>query len=235
LIASTLRRWAEIELGKFAEFNGDPVAAINAELAAAGPRSVCLPILICADGNVQVRLLSMIKARLEKRLDCEDALIAALLDGSEAVRRTAASALLDLDTIRGLAAIVAGDRHGHGIRTRAAYRLQQYGPNAAPAIPSLFRLIDYSNINWRSHMAAAIALAAIGDSALPYLIHAVRSGSPSGKDWATSSLHQRGDYSDLPEDVVGILKKYAADLEASQQEEEERQWQIESHRRSDTR
>lgn len=210
-IVSALSRWFDLQHRQFAGFNGDPIAAVGAELAAARSSSESLPILICADGSGIVRALAIIKAGLERRLDCEDALIAALLDESDTVRRTAARALLDLDTVRGLAAVVAGNRHGHGVRTLAAFRLKELGANATPAIPALFRLINYDDINWRSHGAAASALAAIGPNALPYLIHALRYGSRAGRSWAAIALNERGDCADLPEDVVQILKNSQTD------------------------
>jgi HEAT repeat protein len=116
--------------------------------------------------------------------------LAALQDESETIRRTAALALVELDTVDGLAAVVAGSRHGHAVRTEAAHRLRRHGPKASEAIPGLVALLRYREINWRSHMAAAGALAAIGEAALPWLLHMFHHGEPHLRYEAASALKE---------------------------------------------
>lgn len=210
-LKSLLYQWSEHQRNNFADFKGDPVAAVSADLASAGASSESLPVLICADSNKAIRILAMVKAGLERQLECEDSLIAALLDESESVRRMAARVLVELGTVRGLAAVVAGNKHGHGIRTSAAQRLKEHGTNAEPAIPALLTLLYEHRTNWRSNMWAAFALVEIGPKALPYLIHAIRHGSSRGMSWAAFALIHRGDYTDIPEDVVELLKQYQED------------------------
>ena len=149
-----------------------------------------LSVLLAADCREDVRCLAAIKMGLDNRTDCESALLAALQDESETVRRTVALALLALDTVRGLAAVVAGSQHGHAVRTDAADRLRQHGNGAAEAISGLVCLLRYRDINWRSHMAAARALAAIGESALPWLLRLFGGDEPHLRYYAAMALKE---------------------------------------------
>jgi HEAT repeat protein len=137
-------------------------------------------------------------------------LIAALEDYSETVRRISALALLDVATIRGLSAVVAGSRHGHAVRTEAAHRLGKRGAEAAAAIPGLLALLHYGDINWRSHMAAAYALAAIGAPALPYLFHALTCGDGYPSLYAAIALDSIGpppEYQQLVQEMLAPLSE----------------------------
>ena len=146
--------------------------------------------LLCADHNDAARCVAAIWLGTERRPEGEGPLLAALEDESEAVRRTAAEALLELGSIRALAAVVAGSRHGHAVRTHAAFRLRDIGPPAAPAVPALMTLLRYPDINWRSHAAALTALAAIGETAIPVLTRFVRNRDPHLQDYAAEVLKE---------------------------------------------
>lgn len=128
-----------------------------------------LDLLVAAGGSESVRVLAAIKSGLTKDMRCEPALIAALNDHSATLRRTAAVSLCLLGTVRGLSAVVSGTHHGHAVRADAANLLRLKGPKAYEAIPALIQLICYRKTHARSHEAAAAALVAVGDSALPYI------------------------------------------------------------------
>ncbi|OJJ15821.1 hypothetical protein BKI52_36495 [marine bacterium AO1-C] len=97
-------------------------------------------------------------------------LILLLEHPNEGIRRSAAQSLYDIGSIEALSAVIAGNNHGRGIRTAACWKLNEFGKAAAPAIPSLFALLRYKDINWRSHWAAAEVLGSIGEIAKPLLI-----------------------------------------------------------------
>jgi hypothetical protein len=164
--------WAMALRNGFASRDKDAAIAVLRELPFIRG-DVDLPILISVHHDADIRILACVMAAVDARVDCHDALIAGLNDPIEDVRRAAAIALFAMDTIAGLAAVVAGSRHGHGIRTQAANRLADHGPAATAAIPALFALINDDGINWRAHFAARVALAAIGDSAIPFLRQAL--------------------------------------------------------------
>lgn len=118
------------------------------------------------------------------------ALIAALNDSEEYVRRCAAYALCAIQDLAGLSAVVAGAAHGHGVRSFAAQLIGELGPSAAPAIPALFSLLHYSEINWRSHWAAIEALARIGPAAVPALREALSDPDPEVRRFADIALRE---------------------------------------------
>jgi HEAT repeat protein len=170
-----------------------------------------LPVLISIHRDSDARILACVLAAIDARTDCHDALLAALNDPVEAVRRAAAIALFAMDTITGLAAVVAGNRHGRGIRTRAANRLAEHGPSAAAAIPALFTLISHDDINWRSHFAARAALVAIGEPALPYLRQALENGVGRTRHEAAAALKANG----APVELRGLVDEIlGAEFEA---------------------
>jgi HEAT repeat protein len=150
--------------------------------------SPLLCVLLTTDSREGIRCLAAIKIGLDRNAACESGLLAALYDQSEIVRRTVALALLALDTVRGLTAVVAGSRHGHAVRTEAAHRLGKHGSLATEAIPGLLMLLRDREINWRSHAAAAAALAAIGEPAIPWLLHAFHFGDSHVRRYAALSL-----------------------------------------------
>ena len=174
----------------FQSFAGDPAPEAWAALAEAKLESVPLSILICSDAREIVRVLAIVAAAIDKREDCVDSMISALNAESETVRRSAACGLVMTRAVRGLAAVVSGSRHGHGIRTEAANLLQDIGPSAEEAIPSLMALLNDSDINWRSHMAASLALAAIGTPAIPYLVHSREFGPDHARIQAANALKE---------------------------------------------
>jgi len=101
--------------------------------------------------------------------------ITLLHHSEEIMRRQAAIALYDVGTVEALAEVIGGNNHGRGIRTAACWKLSKFGEAAAPAIPHLFALLKYREINWRTHWAAAEALASIGEVAKPLLIENLNS------------------------------------------------------------
>jgi HEAT repeat protein len=194
---------------EFHSFAGEPAHEARAALAEAKVDSVPLSILICGDAREIVRVLAIVAAAIDKREDCVESMISGLNDESETVRRSAACGLVMIRAVRGLAAVVSGNRHGHGIRTRAAYILQDIGPSAEEAIPGLMALLNYSDINWRSHMAASLALAAIGTPAIPYLVHSLEFGPDHARIQAASVLEELGLAPDRREQIERVLKPNA--------------------------
>jgi HEAT repeat protein len=180
-------------------FKGDLASAVTAALREAVATRAELPdfavepwltTLLTTDPRETVRCLVAIKLGLDKLAEGEPALLAALHDESEIVRRSAALALVALDTVRGLSAVVAGSRHGHAVRTQAAHGLREHGEEATEAIPGLLCLLRDPNINWRSHAAAAGALAAIGESAIPGLVQVFEHGEPRLRCFVAMALKE---------------------------------------------
>ena len=180
-------------------FSGDLASAVTEALRRAvatrdEPSDIEIPpvmsVLLATDDREGVRCLAAIKMGLDKPTACETTLLAALHDESATVRRAAALSLVALNTVRGLAAVVTGSRHGHAVRTHAAHLLREHGRDASEAIPGLLSLLRDRNINWRSHMAAADALAAIGEPAIPWLLQAFRRGQPELRHYAAMALKE---------------------------------------------
>ncbi|HYT91696.1 MAG TPA: HEAT repeat domain-containing protein [Gemmataceae bacterium] len=166
----------------------------------------CLGVLLATDAREGIRCLAAIKLGLAKDERYETSLLAALQDESETVRRTAAVALLDLNTVRGLAAVVGSSQHGHRVRMDAAHRLRQYGPAAAEAIPALAALLRDQESNWRSHCAAAGALAAVGEAAIPWLLQLLAVGKAGPRYYAAMALKEMNK---TPEHVLAIEQELA--------------------------
>src|SRR6266511_3036471 len=106
-------------------FQGDLPSAVTAALREAIANREELPdfavepwltTLLTTDSRETVRCVAAVKVGLDKLADDEAALLAALHDESEVVRRSAALALITLGSVRGLSAVVAGSRHGHAVR-----------------------------------------------------------------------------------------------------------------------
>ena len=92
-----------------------------------------------------------------------------------------------------MAAVVGGSRHGHAVRTHAAFKLAKMRPGeAAEALPALMVLLQYPYINWRTHFAAVDALRIIGDAAIPSLVNGLRRGSPQVRKYAAIALKEIG-------------------------------------------
>jgi hypothetical protein len=51
-------------------------------------------------------------------------------------------------------------------------------------------LLNDSHINWRSHLAASLALVAIGSPAIPYLVHSRKFGPDHARNHAASALEE---------------------------------------------
>jgi HEAT repeat protein len=112
-------------------------------------------------------LISRLKIRDEKT---SNRLLILLNHEEELIRRISAILLTELGTVEALNAVVAGNTHGHAIRTQAAWKLKEMGKKASPAIPGLISLLRYKKINWRTHSAAQSALSEMGESAESILI-----------------------------------------------------------------
>jgi HEAT repeat protein len=162
--------------------------------------------VLVTDSSEAARCVAAIQLGIDKSPEAETSLIAALQDESEVVRRTAARTLLAIGSVRGSAAVVGGCRHGHNIRTAAAYQLAQLKPGeAAEAVPALMILLQYPHINWRSHVAAAEALRAIGDAAVPSLVNALQRGSPQVRLYAAIALKEMGKTPELLPCIDDVL------------------------------
>lgn len=147
--------------------------------------------VLVTDASEAARCVAAIQLSTESSPDAETALIAALQDESELVRRTAATSLLLLGTVRSLAAVVGGSRHGHAVRTHAAFKLAKMKPGeAVEALPALMVLLQYPDINWRTHVAAVDALRAIGEAAVPTLVNGLHRGSPQVRKYAAIALNE---------------------------------------------
>jgi HEAT repeat protein len=149
-----------------------------------------LSVLLATDDREGVRCLAAIKMGLDKRTGCESTLLAALNDESETVRRAVALSLVALNTVHGLAAVVAGSRHGHAVRSHAAHLLREHGAEASEAIPGLLALLRDRNIDWRSHFDAVDALVAIGESAIPWLLQLFGRGNRRLRYYAAIALKE---------------------------------------------
>lgn len=149
--------------------------------------------VLMTDASEAARCVAAVQLSIDSSPDAEAALIAALQDESELVRRTAAESLLALGSVRGLAAVVGGSRHGHAVRTHAAFKLAKMKPGeTTEALPALMVLLQYPDINWRTHFAAVSALQTIGDAAIPALMHGLRRGSPLLRQYAAIALKEMG-------------------------------------------
>jgi len=165
------------------------ITRVNGE--GAWPPGLCE--VVVTDASEAARCVAAIQLSTDPSREAEAALIAALQDESDLVRRTAAESLLALGSVRGLAAVVAGSRHGHGVRTQAALKLREMKPGeAAEAVPALMVLLQYPRINWRTHFIATDALAAIGEAAIPSLVNALRRGSPHVRRYGAFTLDEMG-------------------------------------------
>lgn len=125
----------------------------------------------------------------EQGATVENSLINLLGSKEELVRRMAAISLTKIGTVKALSAVVAGHRHGHGIRSTAAEKLAKIGPEALEAVPALLQLLAYPNINWRSHFAGARALTSIGQEAVPMLLEQLKSDNYQLKWYVAEALN----------------------------------------------
>ncbi|MEM6380479.1 MAG: hypothetical protein AAF705_20005 [Bacteroidota bacterium] len=99
-----------------------------------------------------------------------DQLIIDLDHYDEMVRRCSALTLTLIGTLECLIPVIAGTKHGKGIRNRATACLSEMGPEAAPAIPALIKLLEYRHIHPKTHWLAASVLSKIGPAAKAPLI-----------------------------------------------------------------
>jgi HEAT repeat protein len=149
--------------------------------------------VLVTDSSEAARCVAAIQLCIDRPPDTDIALRAALQDESELVRRTAAVSFVEIGSVRGLAAVVAGSGHGCAVRTHAAFKLAKMKTGeAAEAVPALMILLQYPYINWRTHWAAVDALCAIGDAAVPSLVNALHHGSAQMRYYAAIALQQIG-------------------------------------------
>jgi HEAT repeat protein len=168
------------------------VREITASCGEAAPPARFANALV-TDASEAARCVAAMQLSTDSSPEAEAALIAALQDESEFVRRTAALSLLALRSVRGLAAVVGGSRHGRAVRTHAAFKLAKMEPGeAAEAVPALMVLLQYPYINWRTHFAAVEALQTIGDVAIPALVNGLQRGSPQVRQYAAVALKEMG-------------------------------------------
>lgn len=88
--------WASDLRYDFACFKDDPAAQLHREFSTL-KLDADYPILIATHDDADVRILACVLAAVDSRDDCHDALIAALNDPLETVRRTAAIALVKMN------------------------------------------------------------------------------------------------------------------------------------------
>lgn len=156
-----------------------------------GAAPVRMVEVLVSDASEVARCVAAIQLGTDSSPDAEATLIAALQDESELVRRTAAESLVELGSVRGLAAVVAGSRHGHAVRTGAARKLANMKPGEVrEALPALMVLMQFPHINWRTHCVAVLALQRIGDSAIPVLVNGLHRGSPQVRKYAAMALKE---------------------------------------------
>jgi HEAT repeat protein len=158
-----------------------------------GATPIRLADVLVTDASEAARCVAAIALSSDSSPEAEAALIAALQDESELVRRTAGESLLALGSVRGLAAVVGGSRHGHAVRTHAAFKLAKMkSGEAKEALPALMVLLQYPYINWRTHFAAVDALRTIGDAAIPALVNGLHRGSSQVRRYAAIALKEMG-------------------------------------------
>ena len=117
-------------------------------------------------------------------------LIQLLSHENESLRRISARALLNIGNIEGLNAVVQGNKHGHAIRTQASWAIAKLGKSTPATIPALLTLIKDKNINWRSHWAAAMALASIGEPAKEILLENLDSENKDMRYYSAVALSE---------------------------------------------
>jgi hypothetical protein len=76
------------------------------------------------------------------------------------------------------------------VRMAATRRLQEHGSEASEAIPALLAVLRDQGIGWRTHLAATEALAAIGETAIPWLRHIFERGEPHLRNYAAVALKE---------------------------------------------
>ena len=79
-------------------------------------------------------MISRLKIKDEKIFN---RLLILLNHEEELIRRISAILLTELGTAEALNVVVAGSKHGHAIRTEAAWKLKAMGKKASAAIPGL--------------------------------------------------------------------------------------------------
>jgi HEAT repeat protein len=127
---------------------------------------------------------------------------------NETLRRIAGRALLKVEDIKGLNAVIGGHNHGHAVRTEASWVIAKMddGTKAKEAIPGLIKLIEYKKINYRSHWAAVSALANIGEPAKEILLKNLDSKDKSLRYYSAMALSEL-----KPEPIMNSKIKYIRD------------------------
>lgn len=164
--------------------------------------------VLVTDASEAARCVAAIQLSTERTAEAEAALIAALQDESELVRRTAGESLVAIGTVRGLVAVIAGSHHGHAVRTWAARKLAELPPEQSKdAIPALMVLLQYPHINWRTHFIAVEALRSIGDAAIPALVNGLHRGTPQVRQYAAIALQQIGKTPELAQLIEADIRQ----------------------------
>jgi HEAT repeat protein len=138
------------------------------------------------------------------------ALVTALKDDNEAVRQAAAHALQLIgegakDSVPALIDALSHDRNG-GVRADAARTLGAIGPPAVVAIPALVDALRHGNAGYSVAMSAVIALAQIGEPAVPALIAALYVERLGPATRMANEGYQGPIYSDLENLRVGAAE-----------------------------
>lgn len=157
------------------------------------PKEKILNIFFESENVPSLCFTSYIVTKLEK-IDKEkvvERLIQLLNHEDETLRRIAGRALLKIGDIKGLNAVIGGNYHGHAIRTEASWVIAKMeGEEIKEALPSLLKLLEYKDINYRSHMAAASALANIGEPAKEILLENLNSEDKNVRFYSALALSE---------------------------------------------
>jgi len=154
--------------------------------------------------GLSIYLISRLKIQDEKICN---SLLSLLEHEDELVRRISAILLTELGTVESLNAVVAGSRHGHSIRTQAAWKLKEMGTKASAAIPGLIALLRYKKINCRTHAAAQCALSEMGEDAKNTLINLINDEDKTMREHAATTLKMMNPSKEIQEKINKVLSQ----------------------------
>lgn len=165
-------------------------------------------ILITTEKIVSIGLCIYLASRLKiKNKKIPNRLLILLKHQDELIRRISARLLTELGTVETLNAVVAGNNHGRGIRTEAAWKLKEMGKKATAAIPGLIALLRYKEINWRTHVAAQSALSEMGEDSKNVLINLLNDEDRTIQEHAAITLNMMNTSEEIQKRIDNILKQ----------------------------
>lgn len=165
-------------------------------------------ILITAENIVSIGLSIYLVSRLEiKDEKINNRLLILLNHEDELVRRISARLLTEIGTVQTLNAVVAGNKHGHAIRTQAAAELREMGEKASAAIPGLIALLRYKEIGWKSHFVAQCALSEMGEDAKIILLDLIDDQDKTMREHAATTLEMMNPSEEIQKKISNILSQ----------------------------